>query len=306
MEPYQNIVVAVDFSSRSRSALLQAVRLAKWQDSDLHLIHIVESQALADLGVKAGTPTDKAMHSDSADEMRVKLENMAAEAEVLPDRTHYAIRTGSRFDEIIDYMDDVDCDLLVLGSKSDAAESAEASAMTTRFIRKAKAKVLIVRHAHTQPFTHINCFIDFSRHSAKVLRQAIRIARVDGAALEICHVYLPPWKVVHYMSSSANLSEKDKEKHREKIRKKLENVLKPYEEESRGIDVSYELVETSERIVGIDRFIEESNADLVIMGTRSRKGIRMVLARTIAEHIIRTSPCSVLAIKIDSLFRGSA
>jgi nucleotide-binding universal stress UspA family protein len=48
---------------------------------------------------------------------------------------------------------------------------------------------------------------------------------------------------------------------------------------------------------GIVQFVEESAADLVVVGTRGRTGLRAVLLGSLAERIVRESPCSVRTVK---------
>ena len=48
---------------------------------------------------------------------------------------------------------------------------------------------------------------------------------------------------------------------------------------------------------GIKSYIKTSGADLVVLGTRGRTGLRSLTLGTQAEHIISSSQCSVLAVK---------
>jgi universal stress protein E len=43
--------------------------------------------------------------------------------------------------------------------------------------------------------------------------------------------------------------------------------------------------------------VTESNADLVVLGTRGKNGLRELLMGTTAERIVAYAPCSVFAIK---------
>lgn len=47
----------------------------------------------------------------------------------------------------------------------------------------------------------------------------------------------------------------------------------------------------------INRAIEDHRADLVVMGTHGRTGIRHLVAGSVAERIVRTSPVPVLTIR---------
>jgi nucleotide-binding universal stress UspA family protein len=47
----------------------------------------------------------------------------------------------------------------------------------------------------------------------------------------------------------------------------------------------------------IDRVAEELGADLIVMGTHGRRGVRRFLLGSIAESVVRSAPCPVLTIR---------
>jgi universal stress protein A len=47
----------------------------------------------------------------------------------------------------------------------------------------------------------------------------------------------------------------------------------------------------------IDRAAEQLGADLIVMGTHGRRGIRRILLGSVAETVVRTAPCAVLTIR---------
>ena len=79
----------------------------------------------------------------------------------------------------------------------------------------------------------------------------------------------------------------------------MQVALQPFESETRALQVETNLVENVRESDGIVQFIESSETDLVVVGTRGRTGMRAVLLGTVAERIVRESPCSVLAVKAD-------
>ena len=48
---------------------------------------------------------------------------------------------------------------------------------------------------------------------------------------------------------------------------------------------------------GIVDFLNERAADLVVLGTRGRSGLRALLLGTTAERLVHEAPCSVLVVK---------
>ena len=164
-------------------------------------------------------------------------------------------------------------------------------------MRKAPYEVMLVRKDHATPFTSLCAFVDFSEESQAVVDRAAFIARLEKAQLMLAHVYLPPWKIMHYMSSTELPPKGEQESYRRGIIEDLEKMIEPLKVEEEGVDVGYELIESSEKVVGVDEYIEESHFDLVVINTRGRTGLMRILMNTIAEHVVRTSPCSVLALK---------
>jgi nucleotide-binding universal stress UspA family protein len=47
----------------------------------------------------------------------------------------------------------------------------------------------------------------------------------------------------------------------------------------------------------IDRSAEQIGADLIVMGTHGRRGIRRALLGSVAESVVRTAPCPVLTMR---------
>lgn len=47
----------------------------------------------------------------------------------------------------------------------------------------------------------------------------------------------------------------------------------------------------------IDRAAEQIGADLIVMGTHGRRGIRRMLLGSVAESVVRSAPCPVLTIR---------
>jgi nucleotide-binding universal stress UspA family protein len=50
--------------------------------------------------------------------------------------------------------------------------------------------------------------------------------------------------------------------------------------------------------------VAEVNADLVVLGTRGKSGLKELLIGTTAEKIIQNAPCAILAVKPDEIVMG--
>ncbi|MCP4591351.1 MAG: universal stress protein [bacterium] len=298
MDSLKNIVVGVDFSAFSQSALAQALRIARWNDAKLHVLHGVDLSAASAVrdallieraSSEPGDPCDEV-----CDSALKQLEDLIAlsepgEVEVLADAV-----LGSPFVEILRRVRDAPADLLVLGSNGSSDPARGAGVLATKCVRKAATKVLLVRELHVKQFNCVVACVDFSETSHRVVEQAIRVAQQDRASLHLLHVGVPPWEVLSYIRPP---SAEAKQQYNSSLHERLRQVLQCFEIETSGLGVELHVVEGKRDADGIIQFVERSAADLVVVGTRGRTGLRAILLGTIAERIVRESPCSVLAVK---------
>lgn len=56
----------------------------------------------------------------------------------------------------------------------------------------------------------------------------------------------------------------------------------------------------------IVRLARECKADVIVLGTHGRTGLARLLAGSVAEEVMRTAPCPVLAVRIPIPVEGSA
>lgn len=108
---YEQILVPTDGSDASKSALREAIALARDQDAGLHVLHVVELAALEP--VYGG---DIAIESlEEAGERAVEESVAAAEEAGLQSIEGTSVR-GVAHEEIVDYVDDRGMELVVVGT----------------------------------------------------------------------------------------------------------------------------------------------------------------------------------------------
>jgi nucleotide-binding universal stress UspA family protein len=141
-------------------------------------------------------------------------------------------------------------------------------------------------------FKKIVCPVDFSEFTDGIIKYAVSLAKKYDAELHLFHVipnlnYFTPYESF-LTPENLVLIEKNIEK---EVQKDFEKIIK-------GIDISAKkVIKTGVTFVEIIDYIKEENIDLVVMGTHGRSGIEHILIGSVAEKIIRKSPCPVLTIR---------
>jgi len=136
---------------------------------------------------------------------------------------------------------------------------------------------------------------DFSTCAQLALVHAIRWARRFGAEVHALHVIAAdaedPHDPAHYAGDAESL-----EAHlRERAGEALREVLDAH---GTGDLTTAVAVETGDAPApAIRRYVGDRGIDLVVMGTHGRRGFRSLLIGSVAEEVMRETPCPVLAVR---------
>lgn len=139
---------------------------------------------------------------------------------------------------------------------------------------------------------------DLSAFSEQVLDYALELAKPLGASIRLFHTAVQPDYEVPYLVSpgmrgaAAAMIEKAAEV-AEHIRAELEAIcLRKY---VFGVNIEYRMVDGRPAEAIVEQ-AGEMHADLIIMGSHSRPGVRHLLLGSVAEKVLRTAPCPVLIV----------
>jgi nucleotide-binding universal stress UspA family protein len=134
-------------------------------------------------------------------------------------------------------------------------------------------------------FRNILCPIAFDRNSLSALRLAIELARESKATLHLLHaigvprapeVALPFGRLE--TAARMGLEKLARQKVGDKVRYQVRIVLG---------DPASEVLQTAGR----------TRADLIVMATHGRKGVRRLVLGSVAERVVREAPCPVLTVR---------
>ncbi len=284
MSAPSSILVGIDFSDCSRSALSHALRIGRTWGAAVNAVHVVDAPD----PLASGDPT-------LGGALREVLRQQVADAHARWTGTvatltgaggvPFEVLTGSRLAAIRRALEQHASRLLVLGAHGETRPSVGLGTLASGCIRGLATDVLVVRDAFTGPFRTIVAGVDFSTTSRRALEAAAEVARADGARLYAVHV-------VPALDGSAATQARLAAEHGP--------ALEAFVAESRlpaGLKPWQEIFPYAGRRSGLLEFGAVVNADLVAIGTRGRSNLRDVVLGSTAEKLLRDSVCAVWAAK---------
>ncbi|MFT5904439.1 MAG: universal stress protein E [Cryomorphaceae bacterium] len=291
----KSILVAVDYSRTSKMALREAARIANAQEVDIEVMHVIDEDIVKHF-------TDQKAKFDRAgvlDSEHSRLEKFIADSIGTGKNIKTEVLIGNPFREIIEAVNQKNHSLLALGANGHSNRySSRAGVLASKCVRKAAIDVLLVRRGHDRLFNSIIACVDFSDNSIESAYKAGEIAVLEGASLKLVYVFKPPVQFEELYGWATTSSADDPESSiTYHLEQKLDEISKEIQSKYSDIDISV-TVNTNMRVSsGMNEQIDETNADLVVLGTRGRTGLRTFLLGTTAERIIHDSQCSVYAVK---------
>ena len=140
----------------------------------------------------------------------------------------------------------------------------------------------------------ILCPIDFSDCADHALRYATALAENFGAELTLLHVVAPVVAALPGETSLPGVLQTDIDELVEACRERLEQTVGKLA--ASGLAVQHQVL-NGVPFIEIIRYARDSETDLIIMGTHGRTGLGHLLIGSVAERVVRKSPCPVLTIK---------
>ncbi len=147
----------------------------------------------------------------------------------------------------------------------------------------------------TLPLQRILVPVDFSPDADQAVKDAIEIARAADAEIDLVHVWRMPIQVAlpeaGFVPSGAVSAMRKADE--ERLHAQAASIR------GQGLRCDAHLIEgvPSQEIVEAVRTFD---ADLIVMGTRGRTGLKHLVMGSVAERVTRHATCPVLTVKVDA------
>lgn len=294
MPIFNPILFAGDLSEASLAAFAAACALAGESGTRLHVLTVDEPALVAEPSgparnarLPAILPPQTAAHLGAVEgQLR---EFYRAAPNVVAD---YHVRAGHAAEEILRAADDLDVDLVVLGTEGRGGVRRMAcGSVAEAVLRRSRRPVMVVRNPGeargTAGIRRILHPTDFSEGSRPALAMARVLARAERAELVLIHV--APEAVP---GGGAFFAPPVVEPEREQLARLEEQSAAALP----GLSVRSHLCQgdaAGEIVLAADDF----QCDLIVMGSHGRTGLRRLLMGSVAESVCRNAPCPVLIIR---------
>ncbi len=293
MPSLRRILAATDFSDFSDRVVQRAAHLASQHQAELHLLHVVRP---LDLYPVLTLAPDEFGHTDEEllQSEQTRVEAMAASlTSLFGIRVHTVTRLGRAHTEIAAYAEKVSADLVAAGARGEnTLMDLFLGSTTSRLLRVATCPVLIVRNPADQPYRQVLAAVDFSPVSAMVVRQALSLA--GGAQVQALYVL---GSEVEQRLRRAKADQVDitgwLDRLRSDAEKQMDALLASIES---GAAVG-RLIQPGFAPAAICRCIDESHADLVVMGRHGYGGgLQDWMLGSVSKDVALAAACDVLII----------
>jgi len=284
MGKYRKILVAVDSSESGRNALHQAFKLANEEKCWITVTSVVPPYEgeIEILGVK-----------DIRASLRKPCEDALAEVEKTAKTERMLVKTvceeGEVHERIVDLADAENCDVIVMGrSGVRRIERALIGSVTARVIGHTQRDVLVVPNDTVVGWKTIVLATDGSKYSAAAAEKAILFAQSYGGELKVVSVADVPAEFYAEAPKAV-----------EDLVKKARGVVAGVKKQAEAAGVKAEtFVGEAEAHEAITNLAKEQKADMIIIGSHGRTGLRRLLMGSVAEKVIGYAPCPVLVVRL--------
>jgi nucleotide-binding universal stress UspA family protein len=296
----RQILYPTDFSTCANQALMQALFLAEQFEAELHMLHaiVLHDYDPRDPSQQFPEPSDifKQLFEIADSEMANIVKQSQSKTFTIREAK---VRGFSAGEVILDYADEHDIDLIVMGTHGRRGPARLfLGSVAEEVVRLAPCPVLTLREQEEpRPIETIETIlvpIDFSDHSKKALSFAIQIAARYEARLQLLHTIEEP-NLPYFYAPIGGLSVA---KHLEELEARSNEAIDQLMDEMDGPVVAYDKFVTSGRPAAeIIRHAEQNNSDMIVISTHGLTGLERMLLGSTASEVLRHAECPVLTVK---------
>ena len=285
---FRRILVGVDEGGLAANAILRGVQLADRFNAQLDLLHAVDIPP----SLWPGLSDEERARMHGSAMARARKAALEVLAEALPGQVDFErietalhVIPGHPPRAILKRAEAKAADLILLGPHAKTSWFDFGS--TSRALFAEATTPIWTQVESPAPIKKILLPVDFSKHGARAIAFAARLAAELDASVELLHCYVPP--TLAYGPSFAGTTYVVEEE-RDHARRRLDTLMEGTD--WGPVDVRTELVE-GDPIPLIGR---RAGADLIVMGTHGRTGLSRFVLGSVAYGVLKSAATPVLVV----------
>jgi len=283
MGKYKKILVAYDGSPSSETALLQSFKFASDEKCWITVATVVPAYG-GDLDLTGIGDIQKSLLRPG-EELLARAAAIAKQEGAL---IKPVLEQGEVYERLVDLSEAENCGLIMIGRRGRSSlERALVGSSAARVIGLSQRDILLVPLGTRIGWQNIILATDGSKNSALATEKAIDFAKSYGGGLTAVSVVdVPDELFAEAPSLVDDLVDKAKG-YVEGVKNKAEAMGVP----------TRTLVREGESYRAIVKIAEDEKADMIVMGSHGRTGLKRILMGSVTEKVIGHSPCPVLVVK---------
>ncbi|MFO1518613.1 MAG: universal stress protein [bacterium] len=297
MNTPKKILVPYDFSENSRPALDTALQLALKHEASLLILTVIERTPDDEVLKLIVLPKD--LQSRLKQKIHEEIHSLVPEAQRSKIHFEAVVKRGKAPVEILLAAEKEGADLIVMGTKGiTGLKHVLLGSVAEKVIRQAGVPVWVCRGSGATLPKKILVPVDFSDYSRDALKLAMEYGSHFGAELFLLHVVdlrdLYAFDLVA-LETKPSLEDELKKQARERLSQWGKAVTLSHHPE----------VRLGSPVVEIQEAVRQNQIDLVVLATHGRTGLKHLVMGSVAEQIVRYSPCSVLTVRPSEFFQST-
>jgi len=297
MVKIDKILCPIDFSKCSRVALNNALEIAKVLGAELHLFH-----AILLYEDDSYRPDDRLPDNIVSYELIEEISNQKLTS-IADDHREEAFkivtassRAFSATEEILNYADDHEIDLIIMGTHGRTAIShLLLGSVAERVIRMAKCPVMTFRKESKSPGSLKKILVptDFSDYSKLALKYALELAERFSSRITLFHAFEQQIHPSFYASGMTSIFEIDSQ-----LKQRATEAMEDFRNQFAKPDIAtdYALAEGAAYREIVD-YAKKEDFDLLVIATHGLRGLEHFLIGSTTEKVIRHAEIPVLTVK---------
>lgn len=240
------------------------------------------------------------LHNSAEVKLNTQLTRLSLDTSAIEQK----IVQGDTAKSLLRLVDEEHPEYMVIGHKGhNLFEEILLGDTTSKLLQQSSTNVLAVKNDKAFNPKKIFIPIIFEKNTDRVVEQIIKLGKVFKAEVMLMHLLEPVYDdyysmVLNYDPTVENGDQVKKDDNKKMAEEKLTKIKEVIEEQGITCTVKTKYSQESDFV---DKLLEQAkrfDADLILMGTHKKKGLKRFIMGSVAEPLVHHAHCSILHVRV--------